>query len=98
MKPGSGLKLALGCLAAPLGICAPALAQEAGSGWSIKASASVVGAAIDGDSALAPAGDGFLFSGDVLIRREDVLDNGLQLVWRLEGRVERDASSPAARG
>lgn len=87
-----GLGLAVASLAAP----AWAQTPPAGSGWTFEASAALAGASVDEDSPLAPAADGFLADGDLVIRREDVLANGLQLGWRFEGKVQRDAASRPA--
>jgi hypothetical protein len=107
LRRNSGMGRIMGLGVAVAGLAAPALflvaeAQEpppepaAPSNWKITASATAVGAAIDEDSALAPAADGFLFDADLAISRQDVLDNGLQFTWRIEGRVQRDAASRPA--
>jgi hypothetical protein len=92
-----GRLIALGAaaigVAAPLGFVPAASAQEAESPWRIEASAAVVGSGVEEDSALAPAGDGFLFDGSLVVSREDTLSHGLVLTWRAEGRVQRDAAS-----
>jgi hypothetical protein len=90
------------------GLAAPALLPEAAAqqapppelagapDWKISASATLVGAGLDQAAALAPASDGFLFDAGLAITRRDVLENGLQLTWRIEGRVQRDAASRPA--
>lgn len=79
------------------GWAAPALAQAADpsqtSPWKIDARASLVGAAIDEETPLAPAADGFLADLGLVVTRSDTFDNGLSLIWRGEVRVQRDAAS-----
>jgi hypothetical protein len=75
-----------------LGTAAPAVAQE----WTVDASLNLVGALIDEDSQLAPAGDGLLASGALVVRKRDTFENGLQLTWRGEVRIDRDAATRPA--
>jgi len=101
MKRFMGLGVVVAGLAAPT-LFVEAGAQEAppepvaAPDWKISAAASLVGASMDEGKALAPASDGFLFDADLAISRKDVLENGLQLTWRIEGRVQRDAASRPA--
>lgn len=98
----------LGFSAMVAGLAAPALLPEAcaqqapppepgaAPNWKISASATLVGSGIEQDGAPAPASDGFLFDAGLAISRKDVLENGLQLTWRIEGRVQRAAASRPA--
>lgn len=71
-----------------LGTAPAAFAQE----WGVDARLTLVGSSITDESELALAGDDFLASGNLVITRSDVLDNGLTLAWRGDVRIERDTS------
>lgn len=86
------LTLAALALGAPL----PALAQASQDGWAVDAKLTLAGSAIDDETPLAPAGDGLLASGVLLVKRTDTFDNGLQVTWRGQGRFDRDAASRPA--
>jgi hypothetical protein len=76
-----------------MGTAAPALAQE----WTVDASLTLAGAAVDDESPLAPAGDGFLASGNLVVSGSfDTFENGLTLSWRGEARIDRDAATRPA--
>jgi len=86
------LTMAALALGAPL----PAFAQSSQDGWTVDARLTLAGSAIDDDAPLAPAGDGLLASGMLLVTRQDTFDNGLQVTWRGQGRFDRDAASRPA--
>jgi hypothetical protein len=67
--------------------------QAAASPWKVDARLTLAAAAMDDETRLAPAAHGLLADGDLTISRTDTLSNGLQLVWRGEVRIERDAPS-----
>ncbi|MDZ4762646.1 MAG: hypothetical protein SGJ21_16410 [Alphaproteobacteria bacterium] len=67
--------------------------QAIGQEFVLVAEATLVAAAIDGESALATAGDGLLADIGLVAERSDVFENGLTLAWRGEVRVQRDARS-----
>lgn len=79
----------LAVAAAVLGIASPAAAQE----WNVESELTLLASAIEEETPLAPAGDGLLASGSLVVTRSDTFDNGLTLAWRAEGRFERDAAS-----
>jgi hypothetical protein len=87
-------------LGAALPACGAAYGQAAdpasGAGWKVDARLTIAAAAMDDEIRLAPAVHGTLVSGDITLTRTDTLSNGLQLVWRGEVRVERDAPSRPA--
>lgn len=70
-------------------IASPAAAQE----WEVDARLTLLASAIDEEAGLAPAADGLLASGSLVVTRSDTFENGLTLEWRAEGRFERDAAS-----
>lgn len=84
-------------LGAALPACGVAQAQSAtqasGTEWKVDARLTVAAAAMNDNSRLAPAADGLLADADLAITRTDILSNGLQLVWRGEARIQRDAPS-----
>jgi hypothetical protein len=86
-----------GCLtlaALALGAAPAALAQvDAEEGWQAKLQLTLAGSSIEEDSPLAPAGDGFVGSGSLVVTRSDTFENGLTLEWRGELRFDRDAAS-----
>ncbi len=87
-----GLRPAL-CLGAALMVVAPlASAQE----WEVDAQLTVLGSAVNDETPLAPAGEGLLASGSLVLTHESTFENGLVLTWRAAGRLERDASSRPA--
>jgi len=75
-----------------LGTASPAIAQE----WTVDATLSLAGAAVEDESPLAPASDGFLASGALVVTRSDTFENGLTLAWRGEVRIDRDAATRPA--
>jgi hypothetical protein len=82
--------------AVALGTAAPALAQSADGEWTVDASLSLAAAAVEDESPLAPAGDGFLASASIVVSRSDTFDNGLTVGWRGEMRLDRDAGTRPA--
>jgi Gram-negative porin len=91
MRPVMRRSLTLAVLA--LGAPLPALAQD---GWALDARLTLAGSAINDKTPLAPAGDAVLASGALAVKRTDTFDGGLQLVWRGEVKLERDAASRPA--
>jgi hypothetical protein len=86
-----------GCLtlaAVALGAAPAGLAQaNSVDGWQVDATLTLAGASIEEDSPLAPAADGFLGSGSLVVTRSDTFESGLTVEWRAEGRFDRDAAS-----
>lgn len=83
-------------LGAALPACGAASGQESGRNWKLDARLTVAAAAMDDEARSAPAARGPLADGALTLTREDVLPNGLQLAWRGEVRIERDAPSRPA--
>ncbi len=79
-------------LGAALPVCGPAHAED----WKLDARLTTAIGAIDENSAHVPGADGLLADGSLALTRTDVLSNGLQLTWRGEVRLERDAASRPA--
>ncbi|MEZ6029207.1 MAG: porin [Hyphomonadaceae bacterium] len=73
---------------------APALAQD--GEWETGVEVVFVGSGVEDGDPLAPAADSLMASALVSIEREDTLDNGFTIGWRLAGRYERDAPSRPA--
>ena len=76
-----------------LGVVLPAAGSAYGQEWRLDARLTIAAAAINQEVKLAPAARTFLADGDLMLTRTDTLANGLQLVWRGEARLERDAPS-----
>lgn len=79
-------------LGAALPACAPAHAED----WKLDARLTTAIGAMNENSADVPAADGLLADGSLALTRTDILSNGLQLTWRGEVRLERDAPSRPA--
>lgn len=83
-------------LGTALGAVAPAFAQDTDGEWQADIEVTLAGAAIDEETALAPAGDNFLGTATVTLTRSDTFENGLTVGWRGQARFERDAPSRPA--
>src|SRR5579871_99753 len=75
-----------------LGAALPATAQEV----KLEASLTAAAAAIEDNSPLARASDSLLGDARLALTRTDTFEGGIELSWRGEVRVERDATSRPA--